>query len=222
MKKIIYYGAIAFFSTAFVACGGSEEADNEVVRAGEEDGDNDKDNDNPFQALADLAEDLDKMQNGDGEMRQALHFKQLNAFLPEEIEGYSLEKGPSGQSMSQMGLSFSASEAEYKNADGDWIKIALVDYTAASSLYTLATAMWGNMSFENENEKGGGIKIGDHGRGWEVFKKNTGDANVSLGVGGRILLNIEANNQENTDFVVGIAKSMDLDALASAEYEAAE
>src|SRR5690606_37344268 len=98
----------------------------------------------------------------------------------------------------------------------DEIKITLLDYNAALSMYSMATAMWSTgFKIDNSKEKSQSVKLTDEITGWETILKKSKDASLILGINDRFLLTIEAENQENTDLLKEIAKQMDLSKLSS-------
>lgn len=175
---------------------------------------------NPVGAAMQMASEMEKaakeqqerIAKGDTSSK-AVPYEELYKFLPDDFSGY--KKGePTGATMTAQGLSYSMAEVTYKNDNGDKVKIALIDYSAAFSLYSMATAMWGmGMSVDTPNEKAKGIKMGDKVTGWESFKKKNKEANVILGIGGRFLLSVEASKQEDTEFAKSVAGKIDFNAL---------
>jgi hypothetical protein len=76
--------------------------------------------------------------------------------------------------------------------------------------------MWAMvMSVDSPDEKASGIKLDNSTGGWQVYKKKTKNATVTLGVGYRFWVQVDANNQDDADKVLSIAKSIDLAKLAS-------
>jgi hypothetical protein len=145
----------------------------------------------------------------------AMHYEKLIQHLPTEISGYN-RKEPTGSSVNMAGMSYSNAEVRYENENGNFIKITLIDYNQAYGVYQSATAMWAlGMSIDSPEEKSNGIKINEEVAGWETFKKKSKNAALTLGIGYRFWLNIEANNQENTDFVKEVAKKVDMDKLSA-------
>ncbi|HRN43078.1 MAG TPA: hypothetical protein PK649_13550, partial [Vicingus sp.] len=148
------------------------------------------------------------------ENASAMHYEELMKYLPESIEGYEKNE-PKGESVEMGEMSFSSAEVRFKNQQ-DEIKITLLDYNAALSMYSMATAMWSTgFKIDNSKEKSQSVKLTDEITGWETILKKSKDASLILGINDRFLLTIEAENQENTDLLKEIAKQMDLSKLSS-------
>ena len=129
--------------------------------------------------------------------------------------GYTAEE-PDGGTVEMQGTSYSNADITFKNEAGERIKISLLDYNAALSMYSMATAMWNSgLKIDTKDELAQSYTVNDEISGWETFKKKTGKASVVVGISNRFMLTIEADNQENCDNVKSIAKSMDLNKLAS-------
>ncbi|MEZ5198275.1 MAG: hypothetical protein R2764_18370 [Bacteroidales bacterium] len=145
----------------------------------------------------------------------AMNYKDLQAYLPTSINGY--ESGDiDGQSMNMSGMSFSTAEIEFKNSDGKYIRITLMDYSAAMGLYQAATAMWAlGMSFEDDESIAKSVQWEEKIVGWEEYRKIDKEAKLALGIGNRFFLSIEASEQSNMDLVKSIAKKMDLTGLSN-------
>lgn len=179
---------------------------------------------NPLGALMkmgkNMAESAEKMEKKmkDNKNAKAIHYEELLKYLPESIDGYQINGEPKGASMDAQGMSYSSAEIEFKNKEGNRIDIALLDYNAAFNMYTMATAMWSSgFKIDTSEEFAQSISFGENINGWESFKKKSNHANIAIGIGDRFLLTIDGDNQEGTDNLKEIAKSMDLDALASLE-----
>lgn len=206
---------VALLSLALVSCGGSTDKATE-----EEDV---KPATNALDALVQAGEAMEKAATeGDEKMKArrakgdtlAMPYAELQKFLP-KIDGYTIEGDPNGATVNMGELSYSNAEATYKKGE-NWVKISIIDYNQAYAMYSAATAMWAmGMSVDTPDEKAGGIKFGDDVGGWEVFQKKNKSAAVTLGVGSRFWVNIEADGQENTDFVKSVAKSIDLGKLSA-------
>ena len=144
----------------------------------------------------------------------ALHYTELQKYLP-TISGYTMAE-PDGGSVNMNGMSYSNAEGKYKNEKGKRVTVSIVDYNQAYALYSTATAMWAmGLSVDSKSEKACGFKIDESRGGWESYKKKSKKAEVTLGVGDRFWIHVEADDQENTDFVKEIAKSIDLTKLAA-------
>jgi hypothetical protein len=116
--------------------------------------------------------------------------------------------------MDMQGMSYSSAEIEFKNEGGDKINIVLLDYNAAYNMYTMATTMWASgFKIDTSEEFAQSISFGDNINGWESYKKKSNRANIALGIGDRFLLTIEGNNQQGTEALKEVAKSMDIDGL---------
>jgi hypothetical protein len=211
MKTTFKLFSAALLSAALVSCGGKidEEAEKPAT--------------NPLEALVQAGEEMEKAANeGEAKMKErrakgdtlAMPYAELQKYLP-RVDGFKAEE-PSGSNIDMPGMSYSSAEAKYTKDDGTWIKVTIVDYNQAYSLYSAATAMWAmGMSVDTPTEKAGGLKFeGDIG-GWETFHKQNKVATVVLGVGSRFWVSVEGEKQEGTDFVKSVAKLIDLKKLSA-------
>lgn len=211
--KIIKFLPVAALTLSLISCGGGKEEKEEEVSVSK----------NPLEALVNAGEAMEKSANaGEAKMKErrakgdtlAMPYAELQKFLP-KIDGYTIEGDPNGATVNMGAVSYSSSEAKYKKGE-NWVKVSIIDYNQAYAMYSAATAMWAmGMSVDTPDEKAGGIKFGDDVGGWEVFQKKNKKAAVTLGVGSRFWVNIEADNQENTEFVKSVAKSIDLSKLSA-------
>ncbi len=208
-SKLILSAALAL---ALVSCGGAKKDDTTTVT-----------NANALVAAA-AVENVAKsgMDDANAKMKArrakgdtlAMPYADLQKYLPSSEDGYTAEP-PTGASMNMMNMSYSTAMIRFKK-DNDWIKVTIVDYNQAANLYNSATAMWAmGLSVDSPEEKANGIKPDNCNGGWQVYKKKTKDATVTLGVGYRFWVQVEANNQADADKVLSIAKSVDLSKLAS-------
>lgn len=220
MKKII----LSITVLSLVACGGAEEHKEEnkekeaiVDQEREENEETEMEKKNPMAAFSEMAEGMkdmaEAMQNGEG--GEPIHYTELQAFLPTELPGYTTGE-PSGETVKMQGFNVSSAEVEYTNDNGDYVKISIIDYLAAGALYNAASAMWAmGLEVDSSEEMAKGFTLGGDKNGWETFQKKSKDAEAVLGVNNRLIITVDADNQENTDYVKSVLKSMDLEGLSA-------
>lgn len=220
MKKVLTIVLLAVISFSLFSCGESAREKEERER---------KERAAKFKSVGGALGALVKMGNGmgkaakiSGEKRKlrrskgdtlAMNYIDLQKFLP-VIDGYTMED-PGGGSVNMTGMSYSNAEGRYKKGKGETIKVSIIDYNQAFALYSAATMVWSmGITIDTEYEKASGFKPEYSSGGWESFKKETKRSQVTLGISDRFFINIEAEKQENTDFVKEIAKSIDLKKLS--------
>ena len=177
---------LAFPIIIFTACGGNDKKEENI--------DVEK---NPLGALMKMGKNMEenekKMEKKakDGKNAVAIHYEELIKFLPESVSGYKRAEDPSGASMDMGEMSYSSAEVRFENEKGDRINITLLDYNAAYSMYSMATAMWASgFKIDTSEELGQSINLGENINGWESLRKKQKDASVVLGLGDRFFLTI--------------------------------
>lgn len=192
-----------------VACGGNDKKEEDNIDVEK----------NPMGALMKMGENMqkqaEKMEKQQEERKdaKAMHYEELMKYLPESVTGYEKEE-PKGESVEMSGMSFSSANVRFTKGNDD-INVTLLDYNAAMSMYSMATAMWASgFKIDNSEETAQSVSIADNINGWETLKKKSRDASLVLGVNDRFLVTIEGNNQKSLDFFKEIAKTMDLKKLA--------
>ncbi len=208
MKKLILLALPV--SLIITSCGGKAEEEKEKTA------------DNPLEALENYAEETQQAQ-GEAEQKiaerrakgdtLAMPYEELMKFLPASIDGYTKEE-PNGATVNVPGSSYSSADCNYTNDKGERVHVTIVDYNQAYGMYNGLTAMWA-FSVDTPEEKSNGVKLDNNIAGWEQFRKKSGDAVITLGVGYRFWVQVEADAQKDTEGVKEIAKSIDLDKLAS-------
>lgn len=165
----------------------------------------------PGQTASDYAQIMkDRRAKGD---TLAMPYAQLQKYLPQSVSGYTAGK-PDGASVNMGQASYSTATIKFTNGN-DWVKVAIVDYNQAYGMYASLTSVWAmGMSVDSPQEKADGIKLDNNVGGWEDYKKNNKEAIITLGVGSRFLVSVDASNQTDTEFAKSIAKSIDLSKLA--------
>ena len=144
---------------------------------------------------------------------EPIHYKDLQKFLPQTIDGFDMED-PEGTTLNMEGFSVSSAEAEYTNTEGDYIRVSILDYNAARSIYEMATAMWGmGITIDSDDEYAKSFSLNDDIGGWETFDKVNRKANVVVGVGNRLLITVEGSNQSDTEYSKDILASMNLKSM---------
>jgi hypothetical protein len=214
MKKIAHITLSVLITCSLAACGGKSEdlKEEEVEKA-----------DNPLEALQNMAEETNNAQKeADKKIADrrakgdtlALHYEELMKYLPGDIAGYKRGE-PDGASMNQPGSSFSSANVTYTNDKNEEIRVTIIDYNQAYGIYTAATAMWAmGITVDTPEEKSQGLKFDNGIGGWEQFQKKSGNTVVTLGVGYRFWVQVEAEAQKDTENAKNIAKMIDLKKLA--------
>lgn len=145
----------------------------------------------------------------------AMHFSELQKYLPESIDGYKSET-PEGETVNFGGFSLSTAKKVFTNGNQS-IKIELFDYNANLGQYSLMTA-WTTMKISRENANGyersfnTGIK---DVVGYEKYEKQNKRVEILYGLGYRFYLTIEGENIENPDVLKSITNKIDMKKLAS-------
>lgn len=209
MKKINLLLFVLPLSVLF-ACGGDdkiEETDNIDIEK------------NPLGAIVKMGENMkeqaEKMEKQMEERKdaEALHYEELMKYLPDNIDGYEREE-PKGESINMTGMSYSSAQVRFSDDNHNHININILDYNAALSMYSMATAMWASgLKIDTSEEFAQSININENITGWESFKKKSNKASVVLGVNNRFLITLEGDNQEGTDYLKEIAEGMELTKL---------
>lgn len=202
---------VTTFSILLYACGGNEKNQDDNIDVEK----------NPLGAAMKMAENMqeqaEKMEKNKEERKdvKVMHYEELMKYLPTEIEGYTAGE-PDGGTVEMQGNSYSNASIDFKNENGERIKISILDYNAAMSMYGMATAMWSSgLKVDTKDELAQSFTINDNVSGWEIFKKKSKKASLALGISNRFVLSVEADNQENCDYIKTIAKNMDIDKLAA-------
>lgn len=212
MKRRLLIALPLSLCLLFTACGGKPEVKEEENKA-----------DNPLEALENLAEETQQGQDAAtkklAERRAkgdtlAMPYEELMKFLPESIDGYTRGE-PDGETVNMPPTSFTSVNVNFTNDKGDDIKVTIVDYNQAYSMYSGLTMMWAmGMSVDSPEKKAQGVKFEGDIAGWEEFNKKTGRTELTLGVGYRFWVQVQADNQTDTENVKAIAKKIDLKKLA--------
>jgi len=207
MKNLLRFFMLLSITT-LIACGGNEVKEEENIDVEK----------NPLGALMKMSENMEKQakkmedQMENRKDAKAMHYEELMKFLPESVDGYEKEE-PKGESVDMNGMSFSSANVRFKKGNDD-IDVTILDYNAAMSMYTMATAMWATgFKVDTSEEIAQSVSIDDDIHGWETFKKKSKNASLVLGVNNRFLVTIEGDNQEDLDLLKEIAESMDLKEL---------
>ena len=218
MKNHINFLISAVISAALIACGGSKTEENKkdnkdsVKTVSENDKKENSSSDS--KSTAGSYEEKMKQRRAKGDTL-AMPYAELQKYLPSSIDGYKAGK-PSGASINMMQMSYSTADIRFKKDNGDWVKVTIIDYNQAYGLYSSATAMWAmGMSMDTPEETASGVKLDNTVGGWQLYKKKSKNATLTVGVGNRFWLNVEANNQADAEFVKAIASKMDLSTLAA-------
>ncbi len=121
---------------------------------------------------------------------KAIHYSELQKYLPSELMGYSHSSDPDGSSFEMNGMSYSTAIQKYGKGDSE-MDITIIDYHGALTMYSAASMAWSTgMSFEDADQKAEGTEI-DGFKGWQVYDKKDKTTQLMIGVKDRYLVTIE-------------------------------
>jgi hypothetical protein len=175
-------------------------------------------------AFKNIAKTLEDGLKAEGEKQQArrekgdtvaLHYKDLEAFLP-SISGYRTDGEAKGNAAKVTGFGYSQIEQKYSNGS-DKVTVKIADYNGAAGLFGVATAaIKSGIHIESDNQIIKGLDLGMQDvAGIETWKKQQKNANITMAVGTRFVVTIKATNQDDTDFVKGVAKNLPLNKMVN-------
>jgi len=177
--------------------------------------------------LAKAAEEMgDEMEDANKKLEErrangdtlAMHYEELAKYLPESVADYEKSGDLDGGTTTMPGAgSFSNVSQRYENTDGHSLKITILDYNAAQMMFMTAMAAYASgFSVDTPESFIKGLKISDDIKGWQELQKKRKEAKTVVGIANRFYVEVEADNQENTDFTNSIVKDeIDIDELAS-------
>jgi len=77
--------------------------------------------------------------------------------------------------------------------------------------------MWGKgITIDSYDEYAKSFNLSNELNGWESFEKNYNKATVMMGFGNRLLITVEANNQQNAEMSKDIISAMNLKSIMMA------
>ncbi len=143
----------------------------------------------------------------------AVKSETLESFLPKKIDNYLPDGDIIGNPYGASGSSFSNAELNYSDGTKH-LRIKLTDYNAPNTQHAESIAMWrSGLRMDNRKQSAGSFEI-DEMVGWEIYNKRERRAEIMLAVSDRILLNILADDQPDTEYIKYVAKKMKLQSLA--------
>ena len=169
---------------------------------------------NTFNNIKNLAENAENIQEELVEQNEklaerkargdtvAMHYEELANYLPQNIDGYQPDGDLDGSTTKTPGMgSVSTVSQRYINDDGDRLKVELVDYVGALSIYTSMISMYASgFEIDNSDQHMKGFTIDEDIKGWQVFHKKTKKVELNVGIAGRFMATVQADNQPSVDF----------------------
>jgi len=157
----------------------------------------------------------ERIQRGD---TLAVHFSKLQEYLPKAVNGFTGDE-PQGETVSMGIMSFSQARINFRKELSGGIQsnisVELTDYNQAVDLYAGLVFWASGYSVENSNGYERSFNPGiDRVSGFEKYSKSDKNAEVTLAIGYRFLLHLQANEQTDTEQLKKIATSLDLKGLS--------
>ena len=147
----------------------------------------------------------------------AMHYEELANYLPQEVDGYQPDGDLDGSTTKTPGMgSVSTVSQRYINDDGDRLRVELVDYVGALAMYTSMISVYASgFEVDNSDQHMKGFTIDDDIKGWQVYHKKTKKVELNVGIAGRFMASIEADNQSSVDFAKElVTEEMQVEKLA--------
>ena len=214
MKKTAYsIILILFVSYTTMNCGGKVKETKDAF--------------NNLKNMAEAAETMaDEMEEANEELKErrergdtmAMHYEELAKYLPESVDDYSKSGDLDGGTTTMPGAgSFSSVSQRYENAAGDHLEITILDYNAAQMMFMTAMAAYASgFSVDTPESMIKGLVVNDDVKGWQELQKKRNKAKSVVGISKRFYVEVEADNQSDTDFTNSIIEDeIDIDELAS-------
>ncbi len=168
---------------------------------------------NISEAAETMAEEMEEANEAIEKRREsgdtiAMHYEELAKYLPESVDDYQKSGDLDGGTTSMPGTgSFSNVTQRYKNSDGDELKITILDYNAAQMMFMTTMAAYASgFSIDTPDSMIKGLEISDNIKGWQELEKKRKEAKSVVGIAQRFYVEVEADNQENTDFTNTVLK----------------
>lgn len=168
MPAAVTCAALGLLATGCLVVEGDRDAE-EGVREGLE------------QAGAGLREAAESMRDalgelGEGMVEEPLDFRELRAWLPEELAGFRRVERE-GETGGVAGLDVSRAEAVYETDGGGRITVEIVDVGAVAGPAVLGMASWLDVRVDRENDRGRERTLEYRGYpAYEEYREGRGDA----------------------------------------------
>ena len=213
MKTFYSVLFIFFFSLLLIRCGGK-------VKEAKDAYSNLKNLSNAAETMAKEMEEAndamkDRRERGD---TLAMHYEELAKYLPSAVGEYEKSGDLDGGTTNMSGAgSFSNVTQVYENSEGNRLKISILDYNAAQMMFMASMAAYASgFSIDTPESMIKGLEISDNIKGWQEFQKKSKQAKSVVGIANRFYVEVEAGNQEGTDFTNSVLKDeIDINELAS-------
>jgi hypothetical protein len=204
-------------SLVFSSCGGKKESqsDTETIDAS-----------NPISALQDLEKAGEKMQENQNEAEKVaaerrkkgdtlvMHYKELQKFLPQSVEGYEKDGDPTGETVNGAGMSVSTATQKFRKGS-DFLSVTMTDYNQAYAMMQGLISAGGMFSVDSDDEKINKYDIGvGKTTAIENYKKKDKDATVTVATGYRFWIEAKANNQPDTEKLKTVVKNLKIKELS--------
>ena len=134
----------------------------------------------------------------------AMPYKDLEAFLPASLSGYTADGGATGQSMNMGQFSMTTAEQKFvtgTDPDVSRVHVTIADYSGSSAGYgMMAPFMMMNMSSEDDHHRSGTVQMKmPYTFGMAEYNKDDKDAKMTVGTRFRYFITVEASGQKGDE-----------------------
>lgn len=171
---------------------------------------------NPIAAAQQVADAVKKAEAASKEAQETkpvdpVHFSKLIALLPPAPSGWKAEGEPRGETTSAMGFSLSKADRRYSSGEKH-LEVTITDGAYHPQVYAVVTML---AQFSQETTEGWskGVTL-DGNPGVEKWEKESGRCDLTVVVGKRFLVNVDARGVES-DFSRKVFASIDRASLAA-------
>lgn len=141
----------------------------------------------------DFAEAMSKLGEalGGGEKVEPVHFRELMALLPQEIDGMQASK-PTGERASTFGVKVSHAEVKFHGKNGEQITVKITDLGTLKGIAAMSRYAWTMGEFDRETESGYERTISYKGyKGFERYDEPDRQGELDFIVGNRFIVEID-------------------------------
>lgn len=145
----------------------------------------------------------------------AMHYSELQKFLPKTLVGYQAEGPADGASVSMGGQSYTTVEQVYRKGESE-MTVQLIDYKGLEQVYKATTSTWAYLNaYEDASVKRGGYQLDEKINGWRTYYKDEGRAELQIGVSERYFVQLTATSQQDWESVTQAAEALPLKQLSN-------
>lgn len=144
--------------------------------------------------------------------QELMNYTEIQALLPDEVNGFKGDGDKDGSTMKMEGMNFSQASWTYLKGNKS-MDVMIFDYTGSESMYNQAFGIYqSGMEYESDDEVVKSIQY-EGNPGWYSYQKKDNDASYVFSINERFIVMVDGENIDSISEIEDFIDQLPLEKL---------